>query len=84
MAGCIIITGDSHIVRQITVDEATLDRVAEALGIPQADRSQFISNTEAIHIYRNTRATPGAPPTPPGAPPTPPGAPPTPPSGGRP
>jgi hypothetical protein len=86
MAGYHVQTGSRHIVRQMTVDEQTLDRVAEALGIPPAERQQFISETESIHIYRSTRPTPGAPPTPgvpptPGAPPTP-GTPPPPPGGG--
>jgi hypothetical protein len=68
MAGYHVTTGSRHIVRQVTVDEQTLDRVAEALGIPLAERQQFISDTESIHIYRGTREAPGAPP----APPTPP------------
>jgi hypothetical protein len=67
MGGCVITTGDRHIVRQITVDQATLDRVAEALGIPLNERQQFISGTDSILIYRGRR--PGTPPAS-GAPPT--------------
>jgi hypothetical protein len=66
MGGCVITMGDRHIVRQITVDQATLDRVAEALGIPLNERQQFISGTDSILIYRGRR--PGTPPAS-GAPP---------------
>jgi hypothetical protein len=74
MGGCVITTGDRHIVRQITVDQATLDRVAEALGIPPNERQQFIAGTDSILIYRGRR--PGAQPAS--------GTPPTTPGGGRP
>jgi hypothetical protein len=71
--GCAVIqTGRGHITHKRVIDEATLDRVAEALGIPAAERRQFISDTEAIYIYRGTFSTAGTPPSP-GTPPTPPG-----------
>jgi len=68
--GCAVIkTGRGHITHKTVIDEATLDRVAEALGIPAADRGQFISDTEAIYIYRGNFQTAGTPPSP-GPPPT--------------
>jgi len=65
MGGCVIRTTTRHIVQKMVIDEAKLDAVAAALGIPPAQRSQFISDTEFIHIYRGVRPTPGAPPPPP-------------------
>ncbi len=63
MSGLVIKTVRRNIVRQVVVDESTLDRVAEALGIPAAEREEFISETESIHVYRNTRPAPGEPTT---------------------
>lgn len=68
MAGLVIKTGSRHIVHKVVVDEATLDRVAAALGIPAAERRQFISETESIHVYRNTRGSGGGTQTGQGAP----------------
>ena len=66
--GCAVIrTGNRHITHKIVIDEQTLDRVAEALGIPPHERQQFISDTQAIYIYRGAFPSPGAPPPPPGA-----------------
>ena len=65
MGGCVIRTTTRHIVHKMVIDEAKLDAVAAALGIPPADRQQFISDTEFIHIYRGVRPTPGAAPAPP-------------------
>jgi hypothetical protein len=74
-SGVVIRTSNRQMVRQIKIDDATLDRVAEALGIPAAERRQFISNIESVQIYRGARPSPGAPPSP--------GTPPSPPAGGR-
>lgn len=66
MGGFVITTCDRHIVGKVTVDEATLDKVAEALGIPLNERQQFISGTNSITIYRGRRpSTPTASSTPP-------------------
>lgn len=75
--GDVITRGGRDIHRRVRVDDATLERVAEALGIPPAERPGFISGTQSVHIYR-------PPPSPPSrsTPPTP-GAPPSPPGGGR-
>jgi hypothetical protein len=69
-SGCVIRTSNRQIVRQMKIDDATLDKVAQALGIPAAERRQFIANTESIQIYRGARPSPGAPPSP-GTPPPP-------------
>ena len=63
-----------HRVTQVKVTPQTLERIADLLGIPPADRGQFISGT--IHVGTSP------PPSPPGgnAPPSPPNAPPLPPS----
>jgi hypothetical protein len=61
MGGFVITTCDRHIVGKMTIDEATLDKVAEALGIPLNERQQFISGTDSITIYRGRRpSTPPA------------------------
>ena len=78
--GDVITRGNRDAHRRVRVDDATLERVAEALGIPSAERPGFVSGTQSVHIYRR-------PPTPPSgdAPPTPQsgGTTPTPPGGGR-
>ena len=61
MAGCIINTSNRHIVHKIEVDEAKLREIARALGLTENEIDQFITDTESIHIYRNTKPTPGAP-----------------------
>jgi hypothetical protein len=63
--GCAVIrTHSGHLTHKVIIDEGVLDRVAEALGIPLADRGQIIPRTESIHIYRGTWPTPAAPPSP--------------------
>ena len=54
-----------NIVRHVTLDDDTLKKVAEALGIPEAEHNRITSISGEIHI--------GPPPTPAGgsAPPTP-------------
>lgn len=71
--GCAVIkSGNEHVVRKAVIDEATLDRVAELLGISKAERDRIIAGAEAIHIYRGTWSSSGGPPSP-SAPPSPPG-----------
>jgi hypothetical protein len=69
-----------NIVRQVNVDDDTLKKIADALGIPEAEHARIRSISGEIHI--------GPPPTPPSAgPPSTPssgGSPSTPPSGGPP
>jgi hypothetical protein len=63
-----------NIVRQVTVDDDTLRRIAELLGIPEAERDRIVSGE--IHIRPpSTPTSGGAQQTPPGG-----GTPPTPPS----
>ena len=47
-------TGQNQI-RRVRLDRDTLRRVAEALGIPDNERDQFISDVESIHIFRRVR-----------------------------
>jgi hypothetical protein len=59
--------GTFNIVRQVTVDEETLVRIAELLGIPDDERRQLISGTIYIGAARG-RVRPPAPSS--GAPPS--------------
>jgi hypothetical protein len=43
MGGAVIRKDTYHSVRQLTVDAATLDRIADALGIPRADLAGAVS-----------------------------------------
>jgi len=51
MGGAVFEKGAHRIVRQVTVDREKLEKIVEILEIPEADRAQIISDTEAIHIY---------------------------------
>jgi hypothetical protein len=43
-------------MRRARLDEGTLRRVAEALGITdRAEQDDFIRNVESIHIFRRVR-----------------------------
>jgi hypothetical protein len=53
-------TGQNQI-RRVRLDRDTLRRVAEALGIPDNERDQFISDVESIHIFRRVRPPSGTP-----------------------
>jgi hypothetical protein len=55
MGGIVADKGPYHTVRQVVVDAQTLDRIADALGIPRAD----LAGAESVHILV------GAPPSPP-------------------
>jgi hypothetical protein len=59
MGGIVFKKGTFRIVRQVIVDRERLERIAEVLDIPEAERDQVISGTESIQIYV------GAPPSPP-------------------
>jgi hypothetical protein len=63
MGGAVIRTHNRQIVHKVVVDERVLDKIAEALGIPAADRGQLIPATESIQIYRGVLPTPRASPT---------------------
>jgi len=39
----------------VRLDEPTLRRVAEALGIPDSERDDFVRDVESIHIFRRLR-----------------------------
>ena len=59
MGGAVIRKDTYHAVRQVTVDAATLDRIADALGIPRADLAGAVS----IEIHVAQPSTPGPGPT---------------------
>ena len=52
--GSVVTTGTGqNQIRRARVDEATLRRVAEALGITDpAERDQFARDVDTIHIFR--------------------------------
>jgi len=52
--GYVVTTTDRTLVRKVVVDEQTLDKIAELLGIPKAERDRLISDTRSIYIYRGT------------------------------
>jgi hypothetical protein len=39
----------------VRLDEPTLRRVAEVLGIPDSEHADFIRDVESIHIFRRVR-----------------------------
>lgn len=55
--GCVIMSTDGSLVHHSNVDDKTLDKVAELLGIPKAKRKQLISKTRCIHIYRSAKGS---------------------------
>jgi hypothetical protein len=61
MGACIIYTTSGQIVRRVSVNADTLDKVAEALGISKEEREQFVGGTDSIHIYRGDRPAPATP-----------------------
>ena len=52
--GYVVTTTNRSLVRDVVVDEQTLDKIAELLGIPKAERDQLIPDTRSIYIYRGT------------------------------
>jgi hypothetical protein len=42
-------------IRRVKLDDTTLRRVADALGIPDNERDQFVRDVESIHIFRRVR-----------------------------
>jgi hypothetical protein len=59
MGGAVIRKDTYRAVRQVTVDAATLDRIAGALGIPRADLAGAVS----IEIHVGQPSSPGPGPT---------------------
>ena len=56
MGGAVIQKDTYRAVRQVTVDAATLDRIADALGIPRADLAGAVSIE--IHVAQPSSAGP--------------------------
>jgi|HubBroStandDraft_1064217.scaffolds.fasta_scaffold822083_2 hypothetical protein len=62
MGGCVVRTNKGDFVRRISVNARTLEKVAEALGISQEDRDQFVSSgLQSIHIYSGPKPAPSTP-----------------------
>lgn len=59
MGGAVIRKDTYHAVRQVTVDAATLDRIADALGIPRADLAGAVSIE--IHVAQPSSTGPSSP-----------------------
>jgi hypothetical protein len=57
MGGAVIQKDTYRAVRQVTVDAATLDRIADALGIPRADLAGAVSIE--IHVAQPSSPGPG-------------------------
>jgi hypothetical protein len=57
MGGFTANKGSSRTVRQVVVDAQTLDRIADALGIPRAE----LAGAESVHIHVGTPAGPAPP-----------------------
>ena len=55
MGGYVVNKGTSRNVRQVVVDAQTLDKIADALGIPRAD----LAGAESIHIHVGSPSSPG-------------------------
>lgn len=52
--GYVLTASDRTLVHKANVDEKTLEKIAELLGIPKAERDELISKTRSIHIFRGT------------------------------
>jgi hypothetical protein len=50
--GYVVTASNRTLVHKVKVDDKTLKKIANALGISKADRDQLIASTRAIHIYR--------------------------------
>jgi hypothetical protein len=50
--GYVVTTKNQTYVGKVKVDDQTLLRVAEILGIPKVDRDKLISEIRSIYIYR--------------------------------
>lgn len=59
MGGAVVHKGPYRAVRQVTVDAATLDRIADALGIPRVD----LAGADTIEIHVAQPSSPGPSPT---------------------
>jgi hypothetical protein len=55
MGGIVADKGTTRVVRQVVVDAAMLDKIADALGIPRAD----LAGAEAIEIHVGSPSYPG-------------------------
>jgi hypothetical protein len=53
--GYVLTATDGTLVHHANVDDKTLEKVAELLGIPKAKRKQLISKTTSIQIYRGAK-----------------------------
>jgi hypothetical protein len=52
----VVTTGNrQNQIRRVRLDEPTLRRVAEVLGIPDSEHADFIRDVESIHIFRRVR-----------------------------
>ena len=58
MGGAVIRKDTYQTVRQVTVDAAALDRIADALGIPRADLAGAVSIE--IHVAQPSSPSPGS------------------------
>jgi uncharacterized protein YaaQ len=50
--GFVVTTNTTNFVGRVKVDDQTLLKVAEILGIPTASRDRLISEIRSIYLYR--------------------------------
>jgi hypothetical protein len=50
--GFAVVTTEGTLVRKTSVDDQTLNKIADILGISKAERDQLIPVTRSITIYR--------------------------------
>jgi hypothetical protein len=57
--GYVVATTTGSLVRTADISEQTLEKIAEILKIPKAERDQIISSTRSIYVYRGGRKPTG-------------------------
>ena len=57
--GCVLTASDGTLVHHSSVDDKTLEKVAELLGVPKAKRKQLVAKTTSIHIFRAAKGKRG-------------------------
>lgn len=50
--GYVVTASDRTLVHKKSIDEKTLQKIAQLLGIPRAERDQVIAKARSITIYR--------------------------------
>jgi hypothetical protein len=51
--GCVLIKGDGGTIYGKKIDDKTVQKIVELLGIPKSDRDKLRSNTKSVYIYHS-------------------------------